>query len=88
MTSLPFPQLSNKAEEVDTFKEFPTLLMSVGKTADNGKVSIFTKENVKVYKEDDVLIMCKGNPILVGRRNERNHYRIPLMQTQGQCQPR
>ena len=62
--------------------------MSVGKTDDDGNISISTNENVKVYKEDDVLIMCKGKPILVGRRNERNHYRIPLMQTQGQCQPR
>ena len=53
VTKLPFPQLSKKAAEVDTFKEFPTSLISVGKTAKYGNVSIFTKEGVKVYKEED-----------------------------------
>ena len=43
VTKLPFPKLSNKAAEVDTFEEFPTSLMSVGKAADDGNVSIFTK---------------------------------------------
>ena len=56
VTKLPFPQLSPKAAEADTFKEFKTSLMSVGKTADDGNISVFTKEDVKVYKEKDVLI--------------------------------
>ena len=81
---LPFPQLCQKAAKVDTFEEFPTSLMSVGKTADDGNVSIFTKEDVKVYKEDDVLVACKGKPIFIGRRDERGRYRIPLQQTRGQ----
>ena len=43
VTALPFPQLSGKSVEVDTFDEFKTSLMSVGnKTADDGKVSVFT----------------------------------------------
>ena len=84
--SLPFPQLSKKAAESDTFEEFPTSLISVGKTSNDGNVSIFTKEYLKVYKEEDVLITCKGKPILVGRRDERGRYRIPLMQTRGQWQ--
>ena len=67
MTALPFPQLSRKAAEADTFDEFKTSLMSVGKTADDGNVSVFTKEGVKIYKEEDVLITCKGEPILMGR---------------------
>ena len=46
VTELPFPQLSKKAAEADTFDEFPTSLMSVGKTSDDGNVSIFTKEGV------------------------------------------
>ena len=50
VTKLPFPQLSNRAAEADTFEEFPTSLMSVGKTADGGNVSIFNKEGVTVYK--------------------------------------
>ena len=53
---MPFPQLSPKAAEADTFKEFKTSLMSVGKTADDGNISVFTKEDVKVYKEKHVLI--------------------------------
>ena len=51
VTALPFPQLSTKAAESDTFNDFPSSLMSVGKTADNGNISIFTKEGVSVYKE-------------------------------------
>ena len=51
VTALPFPQLSGKAAEADTFDEFKTSLMSVGKTADDGNVSVFTNEGVKVYKE-------------------------------------
>ena len=88
VTQLPFPQLSKKAAEADTFVQFPTSLMSVGKTADDGNISIFTKEDVKVYKEEDVLITCKGTPIFIGKRDERGRYRIPLQQTRGQWQPR
>ena len=54
-----------KAAEADTFDEFKTSLMSVGKTADDGKISVFTKDDVKVYKEQDILITCKGAPILM-----------------------
>ena len=80
MTKLPFPQLSKKAAEADTFDEFKTSLMSIGKATDDGNVSMFTKKDVKVYKEDDVLITCKGKPILAGRRDERGRYRIPCVQ--------
>jgi hypothetical protein len=48
--------------------------MSIGKTADDGKISIFTKDGVTVHKETDVLITCKGEPILIGVRNERGRY--------------
>ena len=77
---LPFPTLSKKARLADTFHNFPTSLMSVGKTADDGKFFIFTKEGVKVYNKQDVLIMCKGKPILIGVRNDHRQYRTPLMQ--------
>ena len=50
LTSLPFPQFSKKAAEADTFEEFLTSLMSVGKTANYGNFSIFTNKYVKVYK--------------------------------------
>ena len=58
--------------------------MSVGKTANDGNVSIFTKEDVKIYKEEYLLITCKTKPILVGKRDERGQYRIPLTQYHGQ----
>jgi hypothetical protein len=85
---LPFQQLSAQAMQADTFQDFPTSLMSVGKTADNGTVSVFTKEGVNVFKEEDVLITCKGKPILIGVRDSHGRYQIPLMQQRGQWQPR
>jgi hypothetical protein len=56
--------------------------MSVGKT-----VSIFSKNGVSVHKEKDVLITCKGKPILIGVRDKNVWYRIPLVQQQGNWQP-
>jgi hypothetical protein len=61
--------------------------MSVGKMADNGTVSVFTKEGINVFTEEDVLITCKGEPILIGVRDSHGQYRIPLMQQWGQWQP-
>eukprot|EP00956_Cyclotella_meneghiniana_P017716 scaffold29109_cov56-Cyclotella_meneghiniana.AAC.5 len=88
VTQLPFKQLSSKANQADTFEDFPTSLMSVGKISDDGTISIFTKDGVTVHKEQDVLITCKGMPILIGTRDEHGRYRIPLMQQKGQWQPR
>ena len=82
-TALPLPQLSKEAAKADSFNEFPTLLMSVDKTNDDGNVSIFTSNGVTVHTEEDVLIACKGAPILVGVRAERGRYRIPLVQQRG-----
>ena len=88
VTQLPFPQLSAQASKADTFNKFPTSLMSVGKIADDGTISIFTKTGVTVHKETDVLIRCKNAPILIGVRDEHGRYRIPLIQKRGQWQPR
>ena len=88
VTALPFPQLSARARQADTFEQFPTSLMSVGQTSDDGTISIFTKDGVTVHKEEDVLITCKGEPILIGKRDEHGRYRIPLTQQRGQWQPR
>jgi hypothetical protein len=88
VTQLPFKQLSAQAQQADTFQDFPTSLMSVGKTADDGTISVFTKDGVNVFKEDDVLITCKGEPILIGVRDSHGRYRIPLMQRRGHWQPR
>jgi hypothetical protein len=62
--------------------------MSVGKTSDDGTISIFTKDGVTVHNEQGVLITCKGEPILIGIRDEHGRYRIPLIQQKGQWQPR
>jgi hypothetical protein len=59
----------------------------MGKTADDGTISIFTKDGVTVHKEMDVLITCKGEPILIGVRDEQERYRIPLIQQRGEWQP-
>ena len=61
--------------------------MSVGKTSDDGNVYIFTDEKGQFYKEADVLITCRGKPILIVKRDERGRYHIPLMQTRGLWNP-
>ncbi len=60
--------------QADTFQDFPTSLMSVGKAANNGTVSVFTKEGVNVFKEEDVLITCKDEPIFIGVRDSHGQY--------------
>jgi hypothetical protein len=70
VTQLPFPQLSDQATKADMFNQFPSSLMSVGKTTDNRTISIFTKTGVMVHKEQDLLITCKGESILIGVRDE------------------
>jgi hypothetical protein len=42
--------------QADTFQDFPTSLMSMGKSSDDGTVLVFTKEGVNVFKEEDILI--------------------------------
>ena len=74
VSRLPFKQLSDQAASADSFDDFPSSLMSVGKTSDDGTISIFTKEGVTVHKEQDVLITCKGEPILIGIRDDKGRY--------------
>ena len=83
-TALPLPQLLKEAAKADSFDKFPTSLMSVGKTNDDGNVSIFTSDGVTVYKEEDMVITCKGTPILVRVHSEQGRYSIPLVQRRGQ----
>ncbi len=87
VTQLPFCKLSAWSRQADTFQDFPTFLMSLGKTLDNGMVSVFTKEGIKVFKEEEVLITCKGEPILIGIWDNQGQYWIPLMQQWGHWQP-
>jgi hypothetical protein len=71
VTQLPFKDLSARATQADTFQDFPSSLMSMGKTTNDGTIFIFAKDGVTVHKETDVLITCKREPILIGVRNER-----------------
>ena len=87
VTKQPIPGLSQRAAEADTFDNFFSSLLSVGKTANDGNISIFTKDGVTVYKEADVLITCRGKLILVDKRDSRSRYRIPLLQQHGRWQP-
>ena len=80
VTKLPFPGLSQHAAGEDTFDNFSSSLLSVGKTSDDGNLSIFTKDGVTVHKDKDVLITCRGKPILIRKRDEHGRYRIPLLQ--------
>ena len=45
--------------------------MRVWKTTGDGKVSVFTKDDVSIYKDHELLITCKGDPILIGKQDER-----------------
>jgi hypothetical protein len=65
----------------------PHISDEVGKTADDGTVLVFTKEGVNIFKEEDVLITCKGEPIHIGIRDNQGQYQIPLMQQRGRWQP-
>ncbi len=57
---MPFLKLSERLRQADILQDFPTSLMSVGKTSDDGMVLVFTKEGVNIFKkEEDVLITCK-----------------------------
>jgi hypothetical protein len=87
VTQLPFPTLSARARTADTFCEFPTLLMSVRKVADDGNVSIFTKDGVTIHNEQDVLITCQGEPLFIDVRDQHGRYRISLTQHRDQWQP-
>ena len=61
--------------------------MSVGKTNNNGNVSVFAKAGVTIHKEKDVLIPRKEAPILIGVHDKQGCYRIPLVQRRGQWLP-
>ena len=46
VTRLPFKQMLDETTEADAFEEFETSLMSVGNTADDGNVSVFTERDI------------------------------------------
>ena len=60
---LPFKGLSTKSRTGDTFEKIRESLMSMGKVNNDGNISSFTKDDVTVYKEEAILMTCKGQPI-------------------------
>eukprot|EP00984_Skeletonema_dohrnii_P002295 scaffold797_cov118-Skeletonema_dohrnii-CCMP3373.AAC.10 len=86
-TMLPLHGLPEETKTGDSFDHFGTTLLSVGKVADAGNTSIFTRTGVNVYKEEDVLILVRGEPILVGKRDSFGRYKIPLVTQRGHVQP-
>ena len=62
--------------------------MSVGKTADDGNVSVFTKEDIRIYTGEGILITHKGTPILIGGWDERGRYRVPPVQQKEEWKPK
>lgn len=87
-TQLPFEGLSEQARRADSFDTFHTTLISGQRVVDDGNKVILDDKGVKVYKSEDVLILVRGKPIMVGKRDERGRFQIPLMQVRGQWQPR
>ncbi len=83
VTQLPFCKLSAQLRQADSFRDFPTSLMNVGKTSDTSMVSVFMKEGVNIFKEEEVLITCKRESILIGIRDNQGQNQIPLMQQRG-----
>ncbi len=59
----------------------------MGKTSDDGTILVIMKEGVNVFKEEDVLITCIGEPIPIGIRDNQGRYQVLLMQQQGYWQP-
>eukprot|EP00804_Cyclotella_cryptica_P018785 CCRYP_007256-RA/>CCRYP_007256-RA protein AED:0.35 eAED:0.35 QI:0/0/0/1/0/0/4/0/286 len=78
VSRLPFPNLSTQASDADSFTDFAHSLMSVGKTTDDKTVFIFTQDSDTVHAEEDILITCHGEPMLIGVQDEHGLYRIPL----------
>jgi hypothetical protein len=83
VTQLSFHKLSAQSRQADTIQDFPTFPMNVGKTLEDGTVSVFIKEDISVFKEEDILITCKEEPILIGIQDNQGRYQILLMQQRG-----
>ncbi len=79
VTQLHFRKLSAQSRQADTFQDFPTSLMSVGKTSHDDTVSVLMKEGVIIFKEEDILIACKQEQILIGIQVNQGQYRILLI---------
>ena len=68
-TKLPLEGLSPEARAADNFGLFPITLISSAKVVDDGITAILDKQGVKIRKDEDVLILVKGKPIMVDKRD-------------------
>jgi len=73
VTALSIPGIPTTDTEADMFDDVPHSLMSVGKTADAGTVSIFTRHGVTVHNKQDVLIACNS----LGQETSNDDTRYP-----------
>ena len=87
-TELPFEGLSPAAKAADSFASFHTTLISGSKVVDDGNTAILDQQGVKVFADEDVLILVQGKPIMIGTRDSRGRFKVPLVQHRGQWQPR
>ncbi|KAL7474576.1 LOW QUALITY PROTEIN: hypothetical protein ACHAW6_000547 [Cyclotella cf. meneghiniana] len=85
-SALPLPGLSKQASKANTSVDFSQSLVSIGKVSDDSTVSVFTKDDISVHCERDILIMCKAEPLFISIHHYYSDYRIPLTQHKGQWQ--
>ena len=80
---LPNTKLRRGAREGDILPGLKyNSLVSVGKMAANGYVSIFypDKRGVEVYDGEQVTVSAEGEPVIRGWRESNNTWRIPLIE--------
>ena len=80
-TELSLKGLSLKSRAADSFELFHTTLISDSKGVDNSNTTILDR-----HKNEDVLILMKGKPAMVGKLDSHGWFKIPLVQYQGQWQ--
>lgn len=78
-TKLPLEGLSLQARAVYSFELIRTTLISSSKVVDNGDIAILDRQVVKVYKDEDMLILVKGNPVMLGKQDSHGRFKIPLV---------
>jgi hypothetical protein len=71
VTKLPFKQLSDKARTADTFTDFPHLLMSVGKTANDARFLFSQKMALRCTSKKMSSSRAKEYQFLVSVRDAR-----------------
>lgn len=76
----PLEGLSHKAKAGDSFVLVHTTLISSNKVVDNSNTSILDRQGVKVYKDEDILILVKGKPVMVGKYDRNGCFKKPIVQ--------